>query len=149
MRTFKTTLAMLGSAVFGVGLIGSSYALTCPKELLQDEQGHWYSYAKPGWKSPKPTPKGVSVKATDDSFGGVIYSPKHQRLACVYRASNGKWLAVVSDRDDKISVDKQAIDDTGKNPAWRFSDKYKDYACGRPYSKKIDTCKFMIAGFED
>ena len=117
-------------------------ANTCPTNLTQDEKGFWHSSEQPGWKSHIATPKDVTVDPKN--FGGVVYSPKRQRLACVYRASNNKWIALVSDAHQGIKIDQNGKDDSGKAPAWVFSQKHSDYACGRPRVSDLSKCQFTF-----
>jgi len=96
----------------------------------------------PGWKSHIPTP--TDVKIDSKNFGGVVYSPKRKRLACVYRASNNKWVALVSQLHHSIQIDEKTKDDSGTSPAWQFSKKHNDYACGRPRVTELDKCQFKL-----
>ena len=137
----KITLASILLITFG--LSSTVVADTCPTKLERDHNGYWYSDAKPGWRSHKPTPEGVTLSA--ENFGGVVYSPERRRMACVYKASNGKWIALVSNIHHGILIDKKAMDDAGKNPAWQFSKQHQDYACGQPTVKNITGCQFQLA----
>jgi len=123
-------------------LIENSYSTTCPQTFKQDPKGFWYSSDSPGWKSHKPTHPDVSIHA--DHFGGVVYSPKKERLACVYKASDGKWIALVSNIHPQISIDKQATDNSGVKPAWKYNPTHKDYSCGLPSVNKISQCSFQL-----
>lgn len=135
----KTILALAFTTFFGSSTILSS---TCPIELKRGQDGYWYSDEKPGWKSHKTTPDDVTVSPND--FGGVVYSPQRHRLACVYKASDGKWLALVSNAHHGVVIDKKATDDLGTNSAWVFSKKHRDYACGHPTVKNIKGCPFEL-----
>lgn len=130
------------SVAVGLALSGTALADTCPTSLQQDHNGYWYSKSKPGWKSHKTTPSGVTVTASN--FGGVVYSPKRKRIACVYKASNGKWVALVSNVHHGIVINKKAMNDSQQGPAWQFSTKHKDYACGYPSVTHIKGCKFHL-----
>ncbi|MCB1826806.1 MAG: hypothetical protein KDH94_00175 [Coxiellaceae bacterium] len=136
--------AIIASSV-AAGLILSStaFADTCPTDLKKDDDGYWYSDTKPGWKSHKTTPDGVTVSSSN--FGGVVYSPSRNRMACVYKASDGKWVALVSNVHHGIVIDKKATDDSGNGPAWQFSTKHKDYACGHPTVTNIQGCQFQLS----
>lgn len=132
------SVGLLITAAFSI----SATAATCPTKLTQDSNGYWLSKAAPGWKSHKATPRGVTLSTKN--FGGVVYSPARNRLACVYRASNKKWVAVISNMNKNIKIDKNAVDASGKKAAWKFSTKHKDYACGQPSVQKIETCQFSL-----
>lgn len=138
----KTTL-LASAAALGLAVSAAGFADTCPTELKQDSQGYWFSDVKPGWKSHKPTPDNVTLDAND--FGGVVYSPKRNRMACVYKASDGKWVALVSNIHHGIVIDKKAVDDSGKEPAWQYSSKHEDYACGQPSVMNVQGCQFQLA----
>ena len=131
-----------GLLIAGLSLAGPASADTCPTKLTHKANGFLVSKARPGWKSHKKIPAGVTISAKN--FGGVVYSPQRKRLACVYRASNKEWVALVSERNFGISIDKEAKDSSGKNAAWQFSKKHGDYACGRPAVKGIADCKFTV-----
>lgn len=137
----KTILATI--LIITVGISSVVLADTCPTELKRDQNGIWYSKAKPGWKSHKAIPDGVTVSAKN--FGGVVYSPKRHRLACVYKGSDGKWVALVSNVHHGIVIDKKAKDDAGTGPAWQYNKKYQDYACGQPKVTDIKSCQFQLA----
>ena len=120
----------------------AAVADTCPTDLKRNHSGYWYSDTKPGWKSHRKIKHGVTVKS--DDFGGIVYSPKRKRMACVYRASNGKWVALVSKVHHGITIDKNAKTDNGKKHAWKYSKKHKDYACGRPDVVRVSGCSFQL-----
>lgn len=122
--------------------MGYVCAATCPTDIKRNKEGYWYSDQKPGWKSKKRTPENITLDTKD--FGGVVYSPKHKRLACVYKTSDKKWFALVSNKHPNIVIDKEAKDDSGKGPAWRYSKKYHDYACGTPFTTKLSKCVFEL-----
>ncbi|MCH9644942.1 MAG: hypothetical protein K0U29_08475 [Gammaproteobacteria bacterium] len=116
------------------GLISTaSFAATCPTQLIQDHKGYWLSHEKPGWKSFRVTKHNVSVKVKN--FAGAVYSQQRNRMACVYRASDGYFIALVSHKKAKIKP-------TGKN--WRFNKSHGDYACGQPKVKNISGCQFNL-----
>ena len=142
MSTSKKTIFTPMLAIL-FGFVNVAIADTCPTKLARDSNGYWYSDSKPGWKSHKPMPEGVTLKAVN--FGGVVYSPERHRIACVYKASNGKWVALVSNVHHGILIDKKAMDDSGEKPAWQFSKKHKDYACGQPNVTRIQGCPFELA----
>lgn len=121
----------------------TAMAATCPTELQRNADGYWMSSQAPGWKSHKKTAPGVTINAKN--FGGVVYSPKRQRLACVYRTSDDKWLSLVSERHTGISINRKSMDKTGNKPAWKFSEKHGDYACGTPSVMKISGCEFNFS----
>ena len=139
----KKTALLLGSGIiFAVGVTTSAFAETCPTKLQRDAKGFWSSDSKPGWKSHRATKEGITVETK--KFGGVVYSPKRHRLACVFKASNGKWIALVSDVHKGIIINKDSLDVKDKAPAWKFSKKHQDYACGRPSVSKIERCSFKL-----
>jgi len=142
MLAKKTALLIGTGIIFTLGVTVSAFAATCPTDLQRNHNGFWFSDTKPGWKSHRATKNGITVSS--DNFGGVVYSPKRNRMACVYKASNGKWVALVSNMHQGINIDKAAADDKGKGPAWRYSSKHKDYACGRPTVTRISGCSFQL-----
>lgn len=115
---------------------------TCPTNLKQDDNGYWYSTEKPGWYSRISTPKDVTLSAKN--FGAVVFSPTRQRLACVYKASNNSWIALVSNLYADIEINKQTMDDTGNGPAWKWNVDHKDYSCGIPHTSDINKCSFRF-----
>ena len=137
----KTLLTSVLLSTFGLSTL--SIANTCPTELKRDHEGYWYSDEKPGWKAHKKTPDGVTIKVAD--FGGVVYSPQRHRMACVYKASDGKWVALVSSPHNGILINKKATNDPGNGPAWEFSKQHKDYACGHPTVTDIKGCEFQLS----
>lgn len=131
------------SSMFLVLTIGTNVmADTCPKNILQDSQGYWYSTEKPGWKSNSPTKTGIQLNVQD--FGGVVYAPDKQRMACVYRDSQNQWIALVSEVTPNVQIDNKALDDSGKRPAWTLDEKYKYYTCGKPYITGVEKCPFTL-----
>lgn len=142
--TLYQSLIISTAAALTLGLSGTAFTYTCPTSFKQESDGFWYSQEKPGWKSHKSTSPGITIKTTD--FGGVVYSPSRHRLACVYKASDNQWIALVSSMHEGIMIDKQVKDEKGNGLAWRYSEKHKDYACGKPLVSNIDGCPFT---FED
>lgn len=136
--------AFLVTFLASVGLVLSmtASAKTCPTDLKKDHQGYWYSDSAPGWKSHKPTHGDVIIDP--NNFGGAVYSPQRNRIACVYKASNGKWMALVSNIHNKITIDKQTADSSGSRAAWKYNPTHKDYACGLPSVKKLSKCRFDL-----
>jgi len=107
---------------------------SCPDKLFQGREGFWYAYSKPGWKSTIKTKLGVTVLSQD--FAGAIFSPKNQKVACVYKTSQGKWLTMVSGQHHSFSIQNQ------KN--WRLDKKHHDYICGKPHVKAMSDCRFVF-----
>lgn len=142
MSRLKKTTTLVSAAAVSLALAGTAFGDSCPTDLKQNEKGYWYSDSKPGWKSHKTT--GTDVTLSADHFGGVIYSPKRKRVACVYKASNGQWIALVSNVHHGIVIDKQALNDSGHGPAWQYNKKHDDYACGYPNVTHIDGCQFDL-----
>ena len=66
------------AGTLAIGLTSSAFAYTCPMNIKREQNGFWYSNEKPGWKSHKSTPPNVTLSAKD--FGGVVYSPKRNRI---------------------------------------------------------------------
>ena len=126
----------------GLGIITSAIAATCPTQLTQDAEGYWKSDQTPGWRSHKPTPKNVTISPND--FGGVVYSPSKKRLACVYKGTDGKWVALVSNVSSKVKIDKHAPADVGGGSAWKYNKRHNDYACGKPTVTSIASCPFEL-----
>lgn len=142
MSIRKTTVLLTSGIICSIALSSTALANTCPIELKRNHNGYWYSDTKPGWKSHRTTKVGVTLSA--DNFGGIVYSPKRHRMACVYKASNGKWIALVSNLHRGIVIDKSTMDNSGKKAAWKYSIKHKDYACGQPSVTKISKCSFQL-----
>ena len=113
----------------------------CPKELYQDKQGFWHSDSDPGWKSNESTQPHPPRKIIE--FGGAVFSPRLQRVACVYRTHHGEWIAMLSKKQTSVKIDQYALDQNG-NKAWAWSEQYNDYACGIPYIKNLNDCAFSI-----
>jgi len=119
--------------------IGSS-AATCPTKVERNDEGYWESEQAPGWRSFHKTAEGVSLDVS--YFGGVVFSPRHRRMACVYKTSDGQWLALVSEQRNNFRIDKQAMDDSGTRAAWVWNDQHQDYSCGRPHVSDPKRCTF-------
>lgn len=132
-----TGVLLVGLLTFGAMEIS---AATCPKEVHQDDEGYWYSKQSPGWRSFNKTAKGVTLNV--DYFGGVVYSPRHRRMACVFKTSDGRWLALVSQQRNDFRIDKQAMDDSGTQAAWQWNQQHRDYSCGRPTVTDPKNCPF-------
>lgn len=145
--TYRTHAIQITCALI-IGLLSmtSVGANTCPVNLKQDDKGFWYSDEKPTWRSHKATNKDIVVKASN--FGGAVYSPIHHRIACLYKDSENNWLAIVSKVNYTFAIDRAAKDDSGKEPAWKWSEKHKDYSCGNPHVKNITGCQFTIDNSE-
>ena len=130
-------LIVLG--LVAVGISTTSLAATkphsCPSNIEQNNKGYWVSNDPPEWKSHRPTTKDVTLSAK--KFGGVVYSPKKKRLACVYKASNKKWVALLS------SVYHPVNEDDLIGSAWQYNQKHKDYVCGKP-KHSLKDCLFNI-----
>lgn len=140
-----TKALLLSTAVFSVGFSISALAaeqFTCPTEFKKNAQGLWYSDQQPGWQSTAKLGDAVTIEAKN--FGGAVFSPTHKRIACVYRSSDDKWVAFVSDQNANIEVLKDVKDDSGKESAWKFSDEHKDYACGKPSVNDLKNCQFTF-----
>lgn len=121
----------------------SSFAATCPTELKHDSANNtWYSTASPGWRSHRTTTP--DVKLDPKNFGGAVYSPARQRIACVYKSSEGRWIALVSNRHEGFRIDKQAVDESGKRAAWQYNKQHDDFACGLPSVTKVSGCPFTL-----
>jgi hypothetical protein len=114
-------------------------ASTCPTELLQQHQGRWVSHAPPGWLSNTSTEHGMQVDP--NNFEGVVYSPKQQRLACVYKVSNGALIAMISNKDKKLKLTYVA---GKKHQPWHYHKNKNDYSCGKPQINKISGCHFKL-----
>jgi len=138
----KTISMTLLSAMLGFIHVNTAQAETCPVHLKRNYKGYWYSNNKPGWRSYRSTIEGISVNT--HHFGGVVYSPKRHRLACVYKASDRKWLALISNKYKPIVIDKKAMDYSGHHFRWQFNKKYKDYVCGQPITTHIEECSFQL-----
>ncbi len=135
-------MKLLQLSVLAAAAIASTatFALNCPTQLHQNAKGFWYSQQKPGWQSKITTPKKVRLSAKD--FAGVVYSQKQDRLACVYKASNGSWVALVSNLFGAVQINKADKDDAGKASAWRFNQANSLYSCGQPNVKRLSKCNF-------
>lgn len=115
---------------------------TCPTQLHQEYDGHWVSTQAPGWKTAGTT--GLHTLINTNDFGGAVYSPTQKRLACVYRRSDGFWIALISHTHKGFQIDKHALDDARSATAWHFDKKHHDYTCGRPTVTKIKNCLFSV-----
>lgn len=113
----------------------------CPAQLIQDHQGYWVSQEAPGWKSASPTPVGVTVNTND--FGGAHFSPKQQRMACVYRQSHGGWIALVSHKSRFLRIDRHARNPKNDTLAWEKDPKHQDFTCS-PHNYNRQGCPFEI-----
>ena len=120
-------LTVMGSLLLA---LANSQAATCPTALYQDQMGFWYAYSMPGWKSMIKTKLNIKVDPTD--FAGAIYSPKYQKMTCVYKTSQGKWLAMISEKQYSFSL----------NNNWKPDPKKNDFICGRPDVEKLEDCQF-------
>ncbi len=138
----KTIFTTILIATLGLMSLNTAQADICPVHLKRDYRGYWYSNNKPGWRSYRSTIEGVVINT--NHFGGVVYSPKRHRIACVYKASNGKWLALISNEYKPIIIDQKAMDYSGHHSRWQFDKKYKDYVCGQPTVKHIKECSFQL-----
>ncbi len=141
ISSFKALWVVL-ALIIGITLLTtSSYASTCPTVFKQGPQGYWHSIEEPGFRSHQSTKPGITISATD--FGGAVYSPKHQRIACVYKASNDKWIAFVSNHNQNIKIN-QPIQSSHGETAWQYSPTHKDYTCGKPRVSDLSKCEFQI-----
>lgn len=140
IMTYRNFNLLLITLACLIGIPLTAQADTCPTQIKQDTQGYWYSEQKPGWRSHVYT--STDIKLDTHYFGGVVFSPKQQRMACVYKATNGRWLAIVSDSYDGFKIDKQAVDESGAKAAWQYSDQHSDFSCGRPSVTKLTGCPF-------
>ncbi|OGO90994.1 MAG: hypothetical protein A3F41_05090 [Coxiella sp. RIFCSPHIGHO2_12_FULL_44_14] len=121
--------------LISLGLLTTAWAGQCPTTMQQDGQKYWVSNDPPGWKSHKPTAKDITL--TSDRFGGVVYSPEKKRIACVYKGSDGQWIALLSDVYHPFNED----DLQGKT--WEYSPEHKDYVCGQP-EHALEECQFDV-----
>jgi hypothetical protein len=137
MKHFNIWLKLTHVIILFSLLLSSAWAATCPTELMQQHQGYWLSHQQPGWKSNSPTEHNISVNS--EQFTGVVYSPKRQRLACVYRTSDGKFLALISNKHRTIKINTGA-----EQAVWHYHKDKKDYSCGKPGVKKISGCTFQL-----
>ncbi len=121
-----------------MGLGAAPYALsTCPTTFHQDKEGYWISDDAPGWKSHQPT--GKDVKISEQQFGGAVYSPVKKRIACVYKGSHGRWVALISSQQHPFNEDDLNMS------AWMYSKKHNDYICGKP-KHGLSACTFSVKG---
>ncbi len=135
METIKSRLMLVLAAALGLCYSVQSLATLCPTHFNHDQNGYWTSNEHPGWKSHRPTNANVTLDPKD--FGGAVYSPQKKRIACVYKASDGNWVALLSSIYHPFNED----DLTGKG--WEFSQEHKDYICGQPKSGIYD-CDFKV-----
>ena len=136
----KTVSILTNFALFIMAT--QTLANTCPTHLHQDHKGFWTSHEAPGWKSHLATEQGVDLSS--NSFSAAVYSPKYKRLSCVYKADNGKFIALISNSNNHIRINKAGLDDSEKGHAWNFSEEHKDYACGLPSVSHLDGCRFYL-----
>lgn len=79
----------------------------------------------PGWRSADPLP--VPTQIHPDQFGGALYSPLKNRIACAYRLGsieeNPRWVIMLS------SVYHHFVprDLAGEN--WTYNKTRRDYTC--------------------
>lgn len=131
-RTFIITTLLCT----GLSSLSAQAAIeTCPSKFYRNDEGFFISDQPPGWRSYKPSPNGTTLKV--DDFGGAVFSPEHKRIACVYRDSNNKWVALVSSRAYAFSQDDLNID------AWKYNHKRKMFVCGTPESSRTE-CHFKV-----
>lgn len=130
---------LLASIISAVSF--SALAATCPTNIQHNDKGYWYSKEQPGWKSVRASKDKLQIDAKD--FAGIVYSPKQDRLACVYKTKKG-WIALVSNVFGSVKIDSSIKDDSGRSPAWRYDKKHKDYTCGMPYVNDISKCQFSF-----
>ena len=138
-KHLRRWLAGMG-LVLGIGFTINVFAGHCPKNLHQDDKGYWTSNDQPGWKSHRPTSPTVTLEAKD--FGGAVYSPLKKRIACVYKASDGKWVALLSSVYHPFNQDDLKAQE-GKNSPWEYNQQHKDWVCGTP-KHKLEDCQFDI-----
>lgn len=115
-------------------------ASTCPTHFTQESSGHWISAEEPGWRSAETGSLQTDINSAD--FGGVLYSPKHKRMVCVFRTNKGFWVAMISNTEKRFQIDRHALDSSRKHLAWRWDRKHKDFSCGRPNVINIANCPF-------
>ncbi len=120
----------------------STFAANCPVNINQNTKGYWLSQDEPGWTSAETTP--THIKLLTEHFGGVVFSPKLARLACVYQTTAGQWRALVSNQHSGIHIDQNATDNKG-NKVWQWSNEHQDYSCGQPLVKSSSGCPFSIS----
>ncbi len=135
METPMNRLMVTLGFIAGLSFSASALAVTCPTALHQDSNGYWTSNDTPGWKSHRPTDKNITLESKN--FGGAVYSPQKKRIACVYKGSDGNWVALLS------SVYHPFNEDDLKGTGWEFSQQHKDYVCGQPKSG-INDCGFNV-----
>ena len=134
----KKGLALLSLCCFSVLALADS----CPTQLIKNHEGFWVSQQAPGWKSSEHTSQNTIINTND--FGGALYSPKDKRVACVFRTSQGYWVALVSHVHKGLQIDRHMLDDAHQHRAWKWDPKHKDFVCGRPTVSKVKNCKFTI-----
>jgi len=131
----KTRIVISLCLSAGLGFTSISFANHCPSKLHQDSKGYWTSNDEPGWKSVKPTASHVTLEP--NNFGGAIYSPKQRRMACVYKSSEGKWIALVSNINHPFNQDDLNME------VWTHAKKQNIYICGTP-KYKLKDCTFEV-----
>ncbi len=130
MRTLAATTLTLFASTY-------TFADTCPTQLIKEHDGHWVSHQKPGWRSSEKTEHGTQINVKD--FGGALYSPKEKRLVCVYRSTQGFWIAMISNTPDSVQIQNNM-----HHHAWHWDKKHHDYTCGRPNIIDPRNCQFKL-----
>ncbi|PHQ81141.1 MAG: hypothetical protein COB66_02945 [Coxiella sp. (in: Bacteria)] len=130
-------------AVFSLAILSTTaLATTCPTTMIREHDGYWVSQQTPGWKSSEQT--GFKTTLNVNDFGGAIYAPAQNRMACVYRSSDGYWVALISHTHKRMHVNRHALNTARTHTAWQWDKKHKDYACGRPNVTKLSQCTFTL-----
>ncbi len=126
----------IAAALVGAGLYSApAIAGTCPTNFYQDKSNFWVSDDPPGWRSYKKSPPNSTLSAKN--FGGAMYSPKLRRIACVYRGSDKKWVALVSSNEHPFNPDDIKIN------KWKYIEKRKNFICGTPNHTRSE-CEFKV-----
>ena len=124
-------LFLIGSSILST----TSLASRCPTELHRDNKGYWTSNTPPGWKSITRTPSSETLDP--NNFGGTVYSSTNKRIACVYRSSKRRWVALLS------NINHPFNEDDLKGTVWKYVPKHKDSICGKP-DHGLHDCEFDL-----
>lgn len=125
-----------------ISICSMAFAHSCPTQLIREYDGHWVSHQAPGWKSAQRTPPGTSINTKD--FGGAVFSPSQKRIACVYRATNGYWVTLISHTHKGFQVNQHQLNDAHNATAWQWNRDHQDFNCGKPAVAKRKNCQFYI-----
>jgi len=113
----------------------------CPTKLDRSIEGYWYSTQHPGWSSIETFPQTITINP--DHTGAIVFNPMKARLACVYKNSENKWVAIVSMPTNGIRTDTGILNQQSRR-VWQWSDEHQDFSCGIPDANHMAQCRFTL-----